>query len=198
MVVFRVLARLFMLLGLLTGLATVAIVALVLLAVLGGGEVKSCRVAGGGETTLVTRTDERAAAFQSKWDAFQAALHLGGSPAVSFSNDEVSSRASSFLRDRTDAVKDLAICFEPGKAEGSVTFKGLGASISTRFAGDINFSGEHPKVHITSLKAGALPSVGPLREALTGLIDEQLADLQLDYRYQVSFDYDRATITVLR
>jgi hypothetical protein len=40
----------------------------------------------------------------------------------------------------------------------------------------------------------ALPIVGPLRGAVSDLINQQLYDLVIDHGYRLTFDFDRLTV----
>jgi hypothetical protein len=193
---FSVIARLFVLLGLLTGLVVVAVIVIALLAVVGSAKIESCPIADG-SAIAINHSDALAAEFDAKWLLFQSELLQGKSALVSFSQDQVSSRASNYFAAKTDAIKDVSVCFQPDQAEASASFKILGVNISARMKGSVDFNGEQPKVHITSLKVGALPT-GPLRQLIAGLINDQLADLPVDYPYQVAFQENSAAVSVQR
>ena len=191
----RLVVNLFAFLGLLTSLGVAAIVAAAFLVLFGDASIDGCAMGAGQDRVRPAVDRQLAAAFQSKWDDLGATLESGAPASISFSNAEATSRANTFLGEDSDRIEDVALCFEPGKARGSATVKDvLGRDIDIRVEGSLDFSGASPELRITSLHAGRLPLVGPLKSALSGLVNDQLKELRLDHHYDLAFDYDKATV----
>ena len=191
----RIVANLFAFLGLLTSLAVVAVVVGAFLVLFGDASIDGCDLGAGQDRVRPAVDRQLAAAFQAKWDALGATLERGAPASASFTNAEATSRANLYLAGDSDRIKDVALCFEPGKARGSATVKDvLGRDIGVSVEGSLDFSGPNPELRITSLHAGRLPLVGPLRSALSDLVNNQLKELRLDHHYDLTFDYDQVTV----
>ena len=191
----RIVVNLFAFLGLLTSLGVAAIVVAAFLVLFGDASIDGCDLGAGQDRVRPAVDRQLAAAFQAKWDALGATLERGAPASVSFTNAEATSRANAFLTEDNDRIKDVVLCFEPGKARGSATVTDvLGRDIGVRVEGSLDFSGPNPELRITSLHAGRLPLVGPLRSALSDLVNGQLKELRLDHHYDLTFDYDQVTV----
>ena len=191
----RIVANLFAFLGLLTSLAVVAVVVAAFLVLFGDASIDGCDLGVGQDRVRPAVDKQLADAFQSKWDAVGATLEAGAPASASFTNAEATSRANLYLAGDSDRIKDVALCFEPGKARGSATVRDvLGRDVDVRIEGSLDFSGPNPELRITSLHAGRLPLVGPLRSALSDLVNGQLKELRLDHHYDLTFDYDQVTV----
>lgn len=191
----RIVANLFAFLGLLTSLAVVAVVVAAFLVLFGDASIDGCDLGAGQDRVRPAVDRQLADAFQSKWDDLGATLERGAPASASFTNAEATSRANAFLGEDSDRIKDVVLCFEPGKARGSAKVTDvLGRDIGVRVEGSLDFSGPIPELRITSLHAGRLPLVGPLKSALSDLVNDQLKELRLDHHYDLTFDYDQVTV----
>lgn len=100
-----------------------------------------------------------AVTFEQKWDAFAATLD-GGSPSrVILSESEISSRADTYLRDKTDhSFRDIRVCIHDGFGEVSGTVRLKGVELPVRIRGRLDFSGDHPVPKISGIQVGKMPS----------------------------------------
>jgi hypothetical protein len=176
-------------------LAVVFLVVATYLVLSGDKEAQACDLGPNAEKSQSTISSALAGEFQTKWDSLHDSLERGAPLAISFSNDEASSRATEYLKAQTGRVRDVHLCFTPGKASGSVLFDEFaGRTGSLRFRGSLDLSGDHPHLHLDSLKAGKLPVLGPVKGLLEDFINDQLTGLKIDHRFDLSFDYDQITV----
>ncbi len=192
----RLIFRLFALAGFLASLAVIGLVVLVALVVFGGSGKVSCHVAEGQPVTAPAYSPLGLIEFDRKWVVFLGGLELGVPGSVSLTNDEATSKAQAYLDEKTDQVKDVRICFAPGKARASAQIRdvALGRTLSVRMEGSLDLSGPHPRLQIDSLHAGWLPLVGPARTAVADLVNDKLADLEISHQMSLSLGYNDATV----
>ena len=191
---FRIIRYAVALIGFLVVMTVVGTVAAVALVLAESSRIEGCELADGAEVA-VQHDPALAAAFQSKLDGVIAALEAGQPVSVSFSNDEVSSRATTYLAGQRALIEDVTVCFEPGLARASATFADLlGRDVTVQVEGSVDLSGDHPRLQLSSVKAGKLPLVGPLRDLVESRINDVLDDLPLDHTLNVSSDYDAALV----
>jgi hypothetical protein len=146
--------------------------------------------------------------WQERWDAFQAQINAGEGVSITFEESELTSRATQWLGAEDIPLKRVTICFYGGEAEARATAEVpvvsdipfLGGIFETEVGarGSIDLSGEHPRIDITSLDAGALPgfTTGLVEDDIESLINDQLAELTLGRLYDVTFRESQAEITV--
>jgi hypothetical protein len=157
-------------------------------------EIKACPAADGTEAP-VSRDASAAAEFQLKLLGLLATLASGEPATASFTNDEVSARVTAYVEAKGAEIDNVTVCFEPERTLVSATFTDiLGRDLAVRFEGEVDLSGEHPRVRVDDLKAGKLPLPGPVRELVEERFNEVLQDIQLDHRFEVSFDYGVAHV----
>ncbi len=163
-----------------------------------------------GETRDVNNTELLARSFEESLNDAQDSIDSGQPQATAtFSESEVSSKASEFLQDRGADLEDLVVCFHDGYAEGRVTFEipalssipVIGDDIFTVYVtaeGTMNFEGERPSIEITELEAGNLPgfATDELRDEIESEVNDRIDDLQLNYIYEVAFTEGEATLTL--
>ena len=149
-----------------------------------------------------------AQSWQERWDAFQAQLAAGEGAGIAFEESEMTSRATQWLAAEDIPLKRVTICFYDGEAAARATAEVpivsdipfLGDAFETEVAarGSIDLSGEHPRIAITKLDAGALPGVatGLVKDDIERLINDQLAEMTLTHIYDVTFSETRAEINV--
>jgi hypothetical protein len=170
------------------------------------GNTNGCRSevgdpSGSGEHEVrgVNNDLELAAAWQAKWDAFDAQLDSGQAATVSFSESEVTSRAAKFLIAKEAPVQDIMICFHNGAAEATAKvdvpvlaeIPGIGEAIDAevRARGTIDFSGPNPQIVITELEAGNMPAEASERvtSEVEAVINDRLDDYNSEHQLSVKF-----------
>ncbi|MDO8615801.1 MAG: hypothetical protein Q7T33_08720 [Dehalococcoidia bacterium] len=193
--------------------AVIGLVVIALLASSGGsGPADACRPAGSsddGSLRPVARDVETAAVFQQRWDDLRFRA-LSGSPTLSatFSEGEVTARASQYLAERDAPLQDIVICFHDGQAEAraraevptlaDVPLLGGLFDTNVRLVGSIDLSGEHPRLKIEQLEAGNLPGFleDAVRDEVEDAVNSRLTDLQVDLSYSVTFREGEAEVAV--
>jgi len=189
--------------GVLAALA--GVVVLTALAATGDvGDPNGCRsdvadAAGQHEVRGVDSDPTIADAWQAKWDAFDAQLDAGQSATVSFTESETTSRAQRYLDAKDAPVKNLRVCFHEGVAEATgnvdlpilADLPGIGDSLNTnvRARGTIDFSGTKPRIVISEIEAGNLPTEAAerLKGRIEGVINDRLNDLLLQHKHEAKF-----------
>lgn len=146
--------------------------------------------------------------WQERWDAFQAQLDAGEGISITFEESEMTSRATAWLAAEDVPLKRVTICFYDGAAEARATAEVpvvsdiplLGGIFETevRARGAIDLSGEHPRIDITGLDAGALPGLATslVEDDIESLVNDQLAELTMSRVYDATFRETQAEITV--
>lgn len=155
----------------------------------------------------VTTDPSLAQKWQERWDSFLYQVETGQGIGVTFEESEMTSRATQWLAAEDIPLKRVTICFYDGEAEARATAEVpvvsdiplLGGVFETevRARGAIDMSGEHPRIDITELDAGALPGLAAslVEDDLEGLVNDQLAELTLSRVYDVTFRETQAEIT---
>lgn len=193
------------LIGLFVLAGIIGAVAMVGLAATGDvGEANGCRsrvtgADGTQEFRGVNADPSLADAWQAKWDEFDAKLDAGQSASVSFTESETTSRATRYLDSKDTPVSNLVICFHDGDAEafGKVglpvlgDLPGVGGAFESnaRVSGTIDFTGANPKIVISEIEAGNLPSSAAekLKGQIESLINGRLEDLSLTHDFTPVF-----------
>lgn len=146
--------------------------------------------------------------WQERWDAFQAQLDAGEGAGITFEESEMTSRATQWLAAEDIPLKRVTICFYDGEGEARATAEVpvvsdiplLGGIFETEVGarGSIDLSGEHPRIDITKLDAGALPgfATGLVEGDIESLVNDRLAEMSLGRIYDVTFRETQAEITV--
>ncbi len=192
-----------------------AVLGLVVIAVLassgGSGSGDACRPPGAGDNAArpVTRDAETAALFQQRWDDLKFQALTGGvALSATFSESEVTSRASQYLEERDAPLKDVLVCFHEGQAEararaevpslGDIPLLGGLFDTNVRIAGSIDLLDEHPRLVIESLEAGSLPGFleDAVRDEAQDAVNDRLTDLDVDLSYSVTFREGEAEVSI--
>lgn len=183
-----------MILGILMGIISLAVVFVVLMAVLAVvGGPGQCTAGG----SAISITEANSDAFQEKWDAMDDTLD-GGSPAsTDFNESEVSSRADRYLTDETDApFGDVRVCLHDGYGEGSGTISLLGIDVEVKVKGNMDLTGPSPVAKIDDIEVGSVP--GFATDLIEGIvedsIEEGLNDIELNHDYQATLTEGNAKI----
>src|SRR5574341_1872671 len=110
----------------------------------------------------VSNDSSVAATWDSKWDTFDGQLDGGQSAKVTFSESEVTARATAFLKEKDAPVEDVIICFHNGDAEargkvklpalGDIPVLGSAFETNVKLRGTMDMSGEHPQIVITKIE----------------------------------------------
>jgi hypothetical protein len=163
-----------------------------------------------GEQRDVNNTELLANSFGNSLEEAQDAVDSGqGSATATFSESEVTSRASEFFEARDAPLSDIVICFHDGYSIARTTFEvpalhdipAIGDDIFVVTAtaeGSISFEGERPSIDITDVEAGNLPgfATDEIADQIENEVNDRIDDLQLDYTYEVTFTEGEATLTV--
>jgi len=203
-----------------SGVLTVTVAALVLFAVLAssGGPDEPPGVCRNSEPDLedpvspgvrdAVNDPALAAQWQQRWDAFRAQMSTGQALSVTFEESEVTSRAAQWIASEDIPLKQVTVCFYDGEAETRATAQVpvvsdiplLGGTFETEVSarGVIDLSGEHPRIDITHIDAGALPGFATalVEDDIESLVNNRLARLTLPWPMDVTFTETRAEITL--
>lgn len=139
---------------------------------------------GGGPITV---SADNAAAFQQKWDDFDATLDGGSPSSVTFNESEISSRADQYISQETDVdFENVRVCIHDGFGEATGTLEVLlGVDTEVKVTGTMDLSGDHPVAQNLEIEIGNVP--GFITDAVEGLvedaIDEALEDINLKHTY---------------
>ena len=174
----------------------------------GGAGADGCQAAdGSGPTRQVASTAALAQQWQQRWEGLSALILSGQATEIAFDENEVSSRANQFLREKDAPVKDVLLCFHVGSAEATakadipvvsdLPIIGGVFEAHVRVAGAADLSGPNPRIEIQEIDAGRLPGTATdaLRDRLQDEINSRLDGLTLDYPYAVTFSEGRVTLT---
>lgn len=172
--------------GMMTGVVLILAVIMVglsaaLLALATTGGAGACAPGGG----PITISAANSGAFQQKWDAFEDTLN-GGSPAtVSLNESEISSRAQTYFDQHDASIDDVRACVHDGFGEGTGKVSLLGFDVRFSVRGTLDLSGAHPEAKIDDIEVGNVPVfvTGAIEGVVTGVIDDQLDDIDLDHEY---------------
>ena len=191
--------------------ATGVIVAGILFVLLTGGSLgpeDACENAVTGEVRPVVRDSTAEQSFQQNWDSIAAQV-MAGQPEVTLTFDEsqVTSRAASYLDARDAPVEDIVICFHEGYAEargiaeapvaGDLPLVGDAFDTESRIEGTLDLEGSSPRLVISDLDAGRLPSAveDEVRDEIASAINDRLTGLPITYDYTIAFGEGFMTIT---
>lgn len=148
----------------------------------------------------VVVTPEAAASLQAKLDAMTAQLEAGGPASFEFTDSELTSRAAQFLAEEDAPIRDLRVCIHTGfvEASGAVEVP-LGPNVDVLARGAVEFTGGYPQLRIDSVEVGAVP--GPITTTvegiISGLIEDQLQKIDLEYHYELTLGEGAGTLSAL-
>jgi hypothetical protein len=149
----------------------------------------------------VTVSAANARAFDAKLLALEADLYSGEPGEATFDESELSSRAQEFLEGSDVDVRDLRVCLDDedgtARAVGSVQLPYLPFRTRVEVLGDLDLSGEHPRLVVTHLRAGGLPGflTDGFRDSLTEAANESLRDIPLDHPHAMQVEDGLLTVS---
>ena len=147
---------------------------------------------------VINISDAEAQSFQSKWDGLDAKLGGGQSGSISLTESEISSRAENYFTDENDTpVKDVVVCLQDGKGEGSGTIESpIGINAKVKISGTMALDGGHPVAIIDNIEVGGVPGfmLSPVEGFIEDIIKNQLDDINLDHKYQAVLTEGKAEI----
>ena len=144
-------------------------------------------------------TDYSAAASQElrvAWDAFSRQITTA-SGSLSITEAQATSRAIEYVEEQGVPIEELQLYFCPGgTAEASGKLSVLGRKATVVISGTIDLSGERPRIHVDSIRAGNLPSAAavPVVNLVLDTGDFRTLDLDEPLR-SISFVDETATVT---
>lgn len=151
------------------------------------------------EERTVTTSFQFAADYEEKWDSMGALLDGGQPASATFSESEVTSRASVWLEEQDAPIDDIMICFGDGTAATSakIDIPFVPGNIDVLARGSLILAGTVADSEITDLEVGGLP--GPITDLVEDFIDrvikDQTEDLDLDHSYTLVFTEGAVTIS---
>ncbi|MEX0683230.1 MAG: hypothetical protein WD904_05940 [Dehalococcoidia bacterium] len=161
-----------------------------------------------GEERPIENNEAFARSFDQRWNqlAIQA---LAGAPSysITLTESEVTSRADVLLHEHVP-VDDFTVCFHDGFAETIATghVPGLGGipvlgglfDAGVEASGAIDVSGDYARVTFSELSIENIPSFieDEFRDEAERAVNDELAKMPLQYRYDVTFAEGTATVTV--
>lgn len=121
---------------------------------------------------------------------------LEKSKTVTVTDGEATTIAKNYIGNK---VNEPGICFTQGLAHASGNIK-LGPITPSFYAtAGVDLSGPNPKATNLDIKVGAMPNIpvvsSQVEQAVTNLINENLAKAQLKKKYSVQFSNGTATVT---
>lgn len=153
------------------------------------------------ENRPITTSLQLAADFQAKWDGLEASLIAGQPATVTFTESEVTSRADLWLSEHDAPIDKILICFGDGTASASaeIDIPFVPGDIDVLARGTLNLTGNFANVDVDDLEVGGLP--GPLTDLvenfINDVIEDQIEDLDLDFRYTLLYTEGEVTISGL-
>ena len=95
--------------------------------------------------------------FNTKWRTFDTAVNAGTPSTVTFTKEEVSSRAAAFVLEKNVPAQDVQVhlCQGAGKGEATAKFQLAGQGVVAVVAGHVDLAGR--KVVVDSLQLGRVP-----------------------------------------
>jgi hypothetical protein len=151
------------------------------------------------EERTITTSFQFAAAYEEKWDGLEAALDTGQAASATFSESEVTSRASVWLQEQDAPIEEIMICFGDGTAAASakIDIPFVPGDINVLARGSLILTGTVADSELTDLEVGGLP--GPLTDLvenfINNVIEDQTEDLDLDHSFMLTFTEGAVTIS---
>lgn len=150
---------------------------------------------GGGAITI---SADSAAAFQQKWDNFDASLDGGTNSTVILNENELSSRANEYINGETDVgFEDVHVCFHGGFGEATAKLETiLGLDTKVKIRGNLDLSGDSPEANIDDIEIGNVPGfvTGIIEGLVEDAVDEALEDIDLKHSYVPTLTEGQAQI----
>jgi len=136
--------------------------------------------------------------FQDKLDNFNEQLDAGQAASFTFDESEATSRGREFLEEKNAPVDDLKVCFSPEGPSASGNLSAvLGLDVTAKVSGDLDLSGEHPRVDNVSIDVGGVPGfvAGGFEGAVRDVVNDQLAHINVKHRLTITFGEGTATLS---
>ena len=178
--------------GTIMGIVTLVVVLTVLAAFVGSpGECDS-----GGREVVVSAA--LAQSLQDKLDTFDEQLDAGQAASFTFDESEATSRGQQFLDEKNAPIDDLKVCFnsEGASASGKVSAV-LGMDLDVKVSGDVDLSGEHPRLDDLNIDVGRVPGfiTGGIEGIVKDVINDQLDHIDVEHQLQITFGEGTATLS---
>lgn len=139
----------------------------------------------------------RAAAdsFNTKWNTFASALNRGGVQTVTFTEEEVSSRAVSYAAENGLNFKDLQVHLCPGPGKGEALFKvdAAGNSVEVLVTGHLDTTTSPGRIAVDSVQVGRVPE-----QVATALASAIVAQLRIQVPSEIKEASSTTTSVTLR
>ena len=178
--------------GAITGVVTLVVVLAVLAAFVGSpGECDS------GDREVVV-SSALAQQLQDKLDTFDEQLDAGQAASFTFDESEATSRGQQFLDDENAPIDDLKICFHPeGPSASGKLSAVLGLDVTVKVSGDLDLSGEHPRIDDLDIDIGSVPGfiTGGLEGIVKGVINDQPDHIDVEHQLSITFGEGTATLS---
>jgi hypothetical protein len=136
--------------------------------------------------------------FQAKLDKFNEQLDAGQTASFTFDESEATSRGHEFLEDKNAPIEDLKVCFNPeGPSASGKLSAVLGLDVKVKVSGDLDLSGEHPRVDELDIDVGGLPGfiTGGIEGIVKDVINDQLDHIDIDHQLKITFAEGTATLS---
>jgi serine/threonine-protein kinase len=193
----RISARILPYFALLTVAIMAAVLGMLVLAFLPAAFAKDCPAGPVAKMPLAAVGEEHALAFQSKLDEFVRRLDAGESAAVTFTNNEVTSRTVYYLTESGQSnIQKVNVCLVPKGASIQGSYRpsdALGKALDLKAIATLTIDGT-PRISASELKVGRLPAIGPIRSTVQDLVNSAFSDLEIEHRYVVKYDYNALTL----
>lgn len=136
--------------------------------------------------------------FQAKLDNFEAELDAGQAASFTFDESEATSRGHEFLEEENAPIEDLKVCFNSeGPAASGKLSAVLGLDVTVKVSGDLDLSGEHPRIDDLDIDVGSVPGfiTGGLEGVVKGVINDQLDHIDVEHQLSITFGEGTATLS---
>jgi hypothetical protein len=136
--------------------------------------------------------------FQAKLDDFEAELDAGQAASFTFDESEATSRGREFLEEENAPIEDLKVCFNPeGPSASGKLSAVLGLDVTVKVSGDLDLSGEHPRIDDLDIDIGSVPGfiTGGLEGVVKGVINDQPDHIDVEHQLSITFGEGTATLS---
>jgi len=136
--------------------------------------------------------------FQAKLDDFEAELDAGQAASFTFDESEATSRGREFLEEENAPIEDLKVCFNPeGPSASGKLSAVLGLDVTVKVSGDLDLSGEHPRIDDLDIDVGSVPGfiTGGLEGIVKGVINDQPDHIDVEHQLSITFGEGTATLS---
>ncbi len=136
--------------------------------------------------------------LQDKLDQFDEQLDAGQAASFTFDESEATSRGREFLEDKNAPIEDLKVCFNPqGPSASGKLSAVLGLDARVKVSGDLDLSGEHPRVDDLDIDVGSVPGfiTGGIEGIVKDVINDQLDHIDVEHKLTITFGEGTATLS---